>query len=88
MERVGASVGGFGREGEEAGLREREVGAGFGVGGVAGGVGGDDEVIGVVAALEEEADEGLVVGGDRGGGGGGKLRAVARTRGGADEAEA
>jgi hypothetical protein len=70
VEAPGATVGSLGVEGEQAGLRNREVGAGRGVSGVVC-AGRDDEVVGVVAAVEEEADEGLVVGADAGGGGGG-----------------
>lgn len=73
-------------ETEEGRLGDREIGAGGGVGGVAG-AHRDDEVVGIVAAVEEEADEGFVVGGDGGAGGGGS-RAVGGTGGGAHEAEA
>src|SRR6185295_15069145 len=68
MEAPRTAIGGSGGDREEAGPREREVGAGGGVGEVTGGVagrsraGGDDEIVGVVSAVQEEADQRLVIG--------------------------
>ena len=87
METPRTAVGGAWGEGEDAGLGNREVGAGGFVGGVAGAE-GDNEIIGVVATVEEKADQGFVIGGDRGAGDRRELRAVGGAGGGTHEAEA
>ena len=62
MDTPRATVVGVRGNGEDGVLREGERAATGGVGGVGGCIGGDDEIIRIVAASEEETDERFVVG--------------------------
>jgi hypothetical protein len=62
MDTPRATVVGARRNGEDGVLREGEGTATGGVGGVVSRIGGDDEIVRVVAASEEETDERFIVG--------------------------